>query len=114
MGLFDGTPWEHDVVCERCGRPENDCVCPASEEAADSFMPADQQRVCIAVEKRKKGKRVTTVNGLLGPNAQRRELLARLKTACGSGGTEKNGVIEIQGSHQQRITELLSELGYRL
>ncbi len=114
MGLLDGTPWEHEVLCGRCGRGEAECCCPPDEEPPEPFVPANQQRVRIAVEKRKKGKRVTTVNGLMGPDAQRRELLARLKTGCGSGGTEKNGAIEIQGNHQQRITELLAELGYRV
>jgi len=89
MGLLDGTPWEHEVLCGRCGRGEAECCCPPDEEPPEPFVPANQQRVRIAVEKRKKGKRVT-------------------------GGTEKNGAIEIQGNHQQRITALLVELGYRV
>ena len=36
----------------------------------------------------------------------------QLKTACGSGGSVKDGVIEVQGDHRERILDILQGLGY--
>ena len=36
----------------------------------------------------------------------------QLKTACGSGGTAKDGVIEVQGDHGDRVVQLLKAQGY--
>jgi translation initiation factor 1 len=114
MGLFDGTQWEHDVLCDRCGEPEAVCVCPPQKVAPAPFVPPESQRLRLGVEKRKKGKLVTVIYGLEGPPAQRKELLSKLKAACGSGGTEKDETIEIQGKHDEQLARLLKELGYRI
>lgn len=60
------------------------------------------------------GKTVTVIRGL--PNNPR-ELEARaqeLKRLCGAGGNLKDGVIEIQGDHREKISEKLTSLGYRV
>ena len=43
-----------------------------------------------------------------------KELAKRLKQTCGSGGTIKDGLIEIQGEHRGKISEVLRELGYKV
>lgn len=58
------------------------------------------------------GKGVAVIHGLpLGP-AQLEELATRLKKLCGAGGAVKQGVIEIQGDHRDRLVEELRKLGY--
>jgi translation initiation factor 1 len=58
------------------------------------------------------GKTVTVVQGLALEPAALAELGKRLKTACGSGGTAKDGVIEIQGDHVVRVMDSLREQGW--
>ncbi len=66
------------------------------------------------MEKRKKGKLVTVVRGLSEDGNDLPELLTQIKAACGAGGTLKEGNLEIQGNHLDRIRELLGTIGYRV
>jgi translation initiation factor 1 len=58
------------------------------------------------------GKTVTAIHGLpeRGPALEAR--LSELKRLCGAGGTVKDGVVEIQGDHRERLAERLRTLGY--
>ena len=58
------------------------------------------------------GKTVTVIHGLpeRGPALEAR--LAEMKRMCGAGGTLKEGVVEIQGDHRDRLAERLRTLGY--
>jgi translation initiation factor 1 len=58
------------------------------------------------------GKGVTVVSGLALDTAQLEELAARLKRLCGAGGAVKNGRIEIQGEHRDRLVGELCHLGF--
>lgn len=62
----------------------------------------------------RKGKGVTVVTGLplVGPDLEK--LGAELKKRCGSGGTVKDGVIEIQGDHRDTIVALLTARGWKV
>ncbi len=62
--------------------------------------------------KGRKGKGVTLVTGLPLENNALKELAKKLKQKCGTGGTVKNGIIEIQGDHRDLLTEHLNSLGY--
>jgi len=113
MGLFDGTPLERPVVCERCGKPDAECRCaPAVEPQVRT--PPEKQQVRLAIEKRKRGKAVTVVRGLADDGEHLAEVLTRLKSSCGAGGTVKEGEIEIQGRQLERVREVLADLGYRV
>ena len=57
------------------------------------------------------GRGVTVVSGLPYDDAQLAELAARLKRLCGAGGAVKNGTIEIQGDHRDRVVAELGKLG---
>ncbi len=77
---------------------------------------ADPSQATAAIRREKKGragKTVTTVSGLpMAPDAL--DALGRqLRQACGSGGTVKDGVIEIQGDHRERVAECLRGMGYK-
>jgi translation initiation factor 1 len=57
------------------------------------------------------GKTVTVVSG--APTDILSSLAQQLKKLCGSGGTVKDGNIEIQGDHCEKVMEKLSALGYK-
>ena len=58
------------------------------------------------------GKGVSAIHGLPLPQAQLEELCSALKKKCGTGGTVKDRVIEIQGDHRDRLVDELRKLGY--
>jgi translation initiation factor 1 len=60
------------------------------------------------------GKGVTLVKGLALDDAALNALGKQLKTACGSGGTVKDGVIEVQGDHCERVITLLQAQGHKV
>lgn len=60
------------------------------------------------------GKTVTAVFDLPADAAANQALCKALKTACGSGGTLKDRVIEIQGDHRDRVEALLIEKGFKV
>jgi translation initiation factor 1 len=111
MGLFDGTPLERPVVCERCGKALPECVCPPPTEVRT--VP-QQQTARLAVEKRKKGKVVTVVRGLAEEGEHLCEVLSALKSQCGAGGSVQNGELEIQGRQIERVKAALERLGYQV
>ena len=111
MRLFEGTQWDRPPSCERCGELEEDCRCPPPPKV---FAAPEKQTARLAVEKRKKGKVVTVIRGLPAEENDLPALLGQLKTACGAGGTVKDDLLEIQGSHLERVRDLLAGLGYRV
>jgi translation initiation factor 1 len=64
-------------------------------------------------ERRAKGKLVTVIAGLDPEVNDLNELGARVKNACGAGGTVKEGRIELQGDHVQAVEKALQDIGYR-
>lgn len=110
MRLFEGTPFDIPPKCDRCGKLESDCQCPPPPAP---IVPPEQQLVRIAVEKRKRGKVVTVLRGLIN-DAALPELLKSLKNACGAGGTLLPNGLEIQGDHAKPVAELLRAARYRV
>ena len=113
MGLLAGTPWDRPPVCERCDKLESECSCPP-EAAPSNLIPPNKQTAKLAVEKRKRGKVVTVVRGLTAVANDLPALLARLKNACGAGGTLDGDSLEVQGDHLERLRGLLGEMGYKV
>ena len=94
--------------CPRCGR--NPCVCHISVD-----MPVRQQTAYVQRDrKRRGGKTVTVISGLQHTPETFKALLTTLKTACGAGGTCKDGELEIQGDQRDRVAEKLREMGYKV
>jgi translation initiation factor 1 len=109
--LFAGTPFDRPPTCDRCGELVSACICPPP---APELVPPERQLLKIAVENRKKGKVVTALRGLSAKGNAASELLSHLKSVCGAGGTFKDGVLDIQGEHADRVREALLRLGYRV
>ena len=110
MRLFEGTQFDIPPKCDRCGLLEEECKCPPPAAAQ---VPAEKQILKLAVEKRKKGKVVTVVGGLAAEN-DHSKLLTDLKNHCGTGGTLKDELLEIQGDHLERVRKFLLTAGYRI
>lgn len=110
MHLFEGTQWDRPPQCPQCEQLEADCTCPPPEV---EIVPPGKQTAKLAVEKRRKGKVVTVIRNLNDEADHLPQLLKHVKSACGAGGTLKEGAIEIQGRQLDRVREVLTELGYR-
>ena len=111
MRLFEGTEFDRPPRCEHCGKLDEECVCPPP---AMELTSPQKQTARLAIEKRKRGKVVTVLRGLIDEHDHLANLLTTLKNHCGAGGTAKDGVIEIQGDNIERVREKLKDLGYRV
>ena len=86
----------------------------ARPAAAIPATPKAQQRVRVQRTKAGKGgKMVTAITGLEAPEAELKVLLKQLKAAAGTGGTLKDGVIELQGDQVAPALAALEQAGYR-
>ena len=95
-------------LCPECGRPSAQCQCDKKPAA-----PKGSGAVRVGREtKGRKGKGVTVITGLPLAEAQLLALAKELKQRCGTGGTVKEGVIEIQGDHRDTLVAELEKRGY--
>jgi translation initiation factor 1 len=93
-------------TCPACGRALAQCTCSGSKR-----QPAGDGIVRIGRQTQgRKGKGVTVITGVPLAGTALEELAAQLKRRCGSGGTVRDGTIEIQGDHRDL---LVAELGRR-
>ena len=98
-------------TCPQCRQPLAACGCTAAQ--AQQLRGDGRVRVRVGRESAGRGgKTVTVVRGLALADAQIAELGKRLRSACGTGGTAKDGVIEIQGDHIERVLALLLKDGH--
>ena len=78
-------------------------------------LPPQQQTVYLHRESSgRAGKAVTLVKKLILSEDDLKALAKKLKQECGTGGTVKEGVIEIQGEHREKIADVLQKLGYKV
>ncbi|MBT6718054.1 MAG: translation initiation factor Sui1 [Nitrospina sp.] len=99
---------EQGQICPGCSNPVKQCTC------RKQASPSGDGNVRVSREtKGRKGKGVTLIKGL-DMDADSLALMGKkLKVMCGSGGTVKKGVIEIQGDHIERILEYLKKQGVK-
>ncbi len=84
-------------------------------EAPPPSPPPHRQTARIVLDRKgRRGKVVTVISGLQLTAAELTALGKSLRQQCGAGGTVKDGTIEVQGDHRQRIAQLLREQGYRV
>ena len=78
-------------------------------------LPPNEQTVYLHRDsKGRGGKTVTLVKKLILSEEDLKELAKKLKQLCGSGGTVREGLIEIQGEHREKIADALKKLGYKV
>ncbi len=96
-------------TCPQCRQALADCRCKA--QAASAVLGDGKVRVRRETAGRK-GKGVTVVLGLPMTAAELTETAKKLKAACGTGGTVKDGTIEIQGDHLEKVMQWLAQAGF--
>ncbi len=103
-------------MCPVCRQPVAQCQCLSAAQTKVAAAQAASDGV-VQVQRESKGrggKSVTVVKGLLMDAAQLTQLGKQLKAACGSGGTVKDGVIEVQGDHVEAVMATLVKQGHRV
>jgi len=99
---------EQGRICPGCGKPVASCICAKKGE-----RPAGDGVVRVRREtKGRGGKTVTIVFGAPLDDAALKELAGELKRLCGTGGTVKEGVIEIQGDFCDHVIANLARRGF--
>lgn len=94
-------------MCPACRQPLDQCACKArTVPTGDGVVRVSRQT------KGRGGKSVTLVKGLALDATALALLGKQLRTACGSGGTVKDGVIEVQGDHCDLVMEALRKHGH--
>lgn len=103
--------------CSRCGKPEGECRCREQKRMGDStatFASRDGFVRLALDRKQRRGKAVTVISGVPGDLAELTALAQQLRKLCGAGGSLKEGNIEIQGDHRDKVEARLASLGYRI
>ncbi len=100
---------EHGRLCAGCGEPLKNCRCKQSSAPKGDGIVRIQRET-----KGRKGKGVTLITGVPLAGDELKTLAKSLKQKCGTGGTVKNGVIEIQGDHRDILLKELQERGYQV
>jgi translation initiation factor 1 len=96
-------------LCRGCALPATRCAC----RTAQTPPPGDGVVRVGRETQGRKGKGVTVVTGLSLAGDALQALASDFKRSCGSGGTVRDGVIEIQGDHRDRLVGELQRRGYR-
>ena len=99
---------DYGKTCPACGQAVAHCAC-----RRQAGVPLGDGVVRVGrATKGRKGKGVTVVTGVPLDHDGLRKLATQLKQKCGSGGTVKDGVIEIQGEHRDTLMQELTRQGY--
>lgn len=100
---------EGNGICNTCGKKIHKCKCNGKKQVepkGDGIV-----RLCRETKGRK-GKGVTIIKGIDRPQNELKVIAKELKQKCGTGGTLKDGVIEIQGDHRDLIKDELKNAGF--
>ena len=99
-----------DLLCPTCHQLKTTCTCKVEPSAPSKSSFARVGRET----KGRRGRGVTIISDLPVDENGLVELATKLKTRLGTGGAVKDGRIEIQGDHRDRIVAELEGLGYRV
>ncbi|MCX5864708.1 MAG: translation initiation factor Sui1 [Deltaproteobacteria bacterium] len=100
---------EHGRTCPSCAKPLAQCSCGQKKAIAkgDGIVRVSRET------KGRRGSGVTLITGLPLAELELAALAKQLKQRCGSGGTVKNEIIEVQGDQRDVVLAELIRLGYQ-
>lgn len=96
--------------CAECNRPAALCNCRQQQKQT---VKGDGTVRISRETKGRKGKGVTIISGLPLAEDALKALASKLKQLCGTGGTVKDGAIEIQGDHRDKLLAYMTAQGYK-
>ena len=99
---------ESGRLCSGCGKAIKQCKCNKQTAAPKGDGIVRVQRET----KGRKGKGVTLITGIPLAGDDLKKLVKKLKQKCGTGGTIKDGVVEIQGDHRDLLLDELQKKGW--
>ncbi len=91
-------------VCTQCGLPQELCVCET--------IAKETQEIIVKIIKKKFNKVYTEITGIDQKEISLKDLAKKLKSKFACGGTAKNGKIELQGDHKQKVKVMLTQMGF--
>ncbi|MDD5651569.1 MAG: translation initiation factor [Candidatus Nanoarchaeia archaeon] len=91
-------------ICEKCGLPKDICAC--------DVIAKEKQTITIKHVERSFGKIMTLIEGIDTKGVDMKDLTKKLKQKFACGGTFKDGRIELQGKHTNKVKEELIKLGF--
>jgi|TARA_Y100000031_G_C8237437_1_gene394022 translation initiation factor 1 len=91
-------------ICPKCGLVKELCVCET--------IAKESQTIKVYLESKKFRKTYTIIEGIDEKEIDLRDLAKKLKAQFACGGTAKEGKIELQGNHKNRVKELLVSMGF--
>jgi len=98
---------EQGRMCPECRNPIADCSCRKGQRPeGDGIVRVSRET------KGRKGKGVTLVTGIPMDEKELKAYAKELKAKCGTGGTVKDGVVEIQGEQRDVLVPLLEQKGW--
>jgi translation initiation factor 1 len=97
-----------DLLCPKCHQLKKTCACKPDEPSKSTVVRVGRET------KGRGGKGVTIISDLPLDEKGLTELATKLKTRLGTGGTVKDGRIEIQGDHRDRIVQELEGMGFHV
>ncbi len=91
-------------ICSKCGLPKPLCICQT--------IAKTEQKIKVKLETRKYKKAITLIGGINDKQINIKDIAKKLKEKFACGGTAKNGTIELQGNHMNKIKSELMLLGF--
>lgn len=104
---------EQGDICPACREAKSACRC----DELDDQQRLEQLDGIVRIRREtagRKGKGVTSIQGVPLPRAELKKLAASLKKRCGTGGALKGDVIEIQGDQRETLRSLLEAQGFKV
>ena len=97
--------WQEN--CPECEKPVDECAC-------HSKGTSNSQSRIVYIKREVKGRKGKTVTTISNTEGEAKYIQKELQRLCGAGGTIKNGIIEIQGDHREKIKEHLEKKGMQV
>ena len=99
---------EFGFICQDCEKPKDECTCNPSAYPRDGINTV----IVFSTIKGRKGKTVTLIKGLRMKPSELKEYAGKLKKKTGTGGSLKDGVVEIQGDCRDKVVDILKNDGW--